>query len=292
MIKINNDRNKNIFLMDGTLYLYRSYYKFLNLFNSKNILISVIQGMIYIINKIINNYNPKYLLIIYDYPCKNFRKISYNEYKKNRSSCPKDLINQIPIVNEIINNMGILTISIPSVESDDIIGTLSKQCKRNGFNVYIITIDKDMIQLMSKKVHIFDILSNKIFNPNDIYLKYNVNYYNIIDYFSLVGDSSDNIPGIYGIGPKTASILIQKYKNIYNIYKNINEIYNIKNLKNPKKIIKNLCKNKKKLMLFYNLIKIKTDIFIGYKINDFIIKNKNILNLNKLLKKYEILDLY
>ncbi|BBA85190.1 DNA polymerase I [endosymbiont of Sipalinus gigas] len=279
------NKKKKVFILDGTFHIYRSYYAFLN---NKNIYknCEAIYGTFFIIKKILLNFNPEYIVITLDSPGTNFRKILSNKYKSNRKKCPIDLIYQINIIKKIIvDELGINIISFPGIEADDIIGTLSKQCERNNFNVLISSLDKDMYQLISNSIKILDIYNNKIIDSDIVYNKYGIYPNMMIDYLSLVGDVSDNIKGILGIGPKTAKILLKNIGNINFIYRNINNLYKYSNIKNINSIIKKLKDYESDVLLAYELIKINTNIFIGCKIEKLKINKYNILEINKIIKK-------
>ncbi|MCM0158255.1 5'-3' exonuclease [Candidatus Nardonella dryophthoridicola] len=255
--------NNNILILDGTFHAFKAYYSFINIDN-----FDMIYGMKLLFKKIFFNIKPKYIIIVFDHPGNTYRNIIYNKYKINRKKCSNDFIYQINKLKNFIKNMNIQIISIPSVEADDVIGTISKQCERNGLNVLISTCDKDMYQLISNKIKIINIYNNIIIDNNFIINKYGIDSLLMIDYMSLVGDISDNIKGVIGIGPKIANILLNKIGNINKIYNNLNYIYNIKEIKNPKFIIKILKNYKNNVINALQLIKINTNIFIGYKLYD------------------------
>ncbi len=217
-------------------------------------------------------YKPKYIIFIFDHnKRKNFRKKIYYNYKKNRKSIPKSLLNYIYFIKKKFNIWNIKYYNIPCVEGDDVIATLIKNFLNNkNYKIYILSYDKDLLQLVNKNIYM--LVSKKLlFTKKKVFKKYGI-YPNLFkDMLILCGDKSDNIPGIKGIGIKTASILLNNIGNINKIYKNLNKIKKLK-IKNYINIIKNLKKNYKNILIWNNLISLKTNIKINFKLNNFLIK--------------------
>ncbi|MGD6858460.1 MAG: 5'-3' exonuclease [Enterobacteriaceae bacterium] len=258
-------------LIDGFFVLYRSYYSFPKLKNKKGEYIGAIYGTIRIIKKLINMYCPTHMVVVFDSKGKTFRNKIFNEYKSNRPPMPKELKNQILPLCKIIKNMGIQFISVSGVEADDVIGTLSLEAEKNKKKVLIGTGDKDITQLVSSYVNMIDVFSNNITGPKEVKLKFGVPPKLIADYLALVGDNADNVPGVPGIGKKTAVILLEKIGNIFTLYKSLEKISILK-IKNQKTIIFNLKQYKEIAFLSYKLTKIKTDVNINKKYCQFKIK--------------------
>ncbi|VFP78253.1 DNA polymerase I [Buchnera aphidicola (Cinara cuneomaculata)] len=275
---------KKIILIDGHYCLYQTYFSFLKLQNNHGDPTGVIYGCIKIFNKLIEIFNPKKIIIIFDTPTQNFRHKLYTNYKKNRSPMPKNLKKQIQPLQKIIKALGIPIISINNIEADDIIGTLSKKFIKKNYYVSIYSADKDLVQLIDKKTSIIPgNFEKEILNKYNIYQKYGILPKSMADFLSLVGDSSDNIPGVPGIGKKTATVLLKNFTSIHEIYKNIEKINNLP-IRNIKNIIEKLKKNKKMAFLSYKLTKINKNI----PIDDVLIKDKNYeLNIPILLKKFK-----
>ena len=203
-------------LIDGTAYLYRAYHALPPLKNSKGENTGAIHGFLNALNKIIEDFNPKHIGLVFDAKGKNFRHDIYSEYKANRSSMPEELVEQIPKLYELLSLMGYPPIIIDGVEADDVIGTLSKKFK-NIREVKIFSGDKDFAQLVDKKTTIINPINLDIVDHKAVKKKFGVDPKNIIDYLALVGDKSDNIPGVPGVGKKTASRLINKYGDVESI---------------------------------------------------------------------------
>ncbi|WP_343192481.1 5'-3' exonuclease H3TH domain-containing protein [Buchnera aphidicola (Taiwanaphis decaspermi)] len=251
---------KTLFLIDGFSYLYRTYYVSKNISYKKNIKVRAIYGLLHLLRKIIIKYKPKKIAIIFDHKKNDFRKKIYKKYKEKRKKMPKDLKKQLPLLYKIIKLLGIPLLIIKYVEADDVIGTIAKK-EEKEMKVLILTSDKDFSQLVNKNINILDIYKKKILGAKEIKNKYGVYPNLMIDWLSLVGDISDNIPGVCGIGKKTAVVLLTNIGNIKKIYKNINLIDNLQ-IRCKKKIISNLIKYKKLAFLSYKLAKIKLNVKI------------------------------
>ena len=221
---------EKIILVDGNNLLFRSYYatayngNFMK--NSKGFPTNALFGFSNMINKIILEEKPTYILVAFD-KGKTFRHEKYSEYKAGRIEMPDELRLQFPIAKKLLELMGIKYYEIENYEADDIIGTFSKFCDNTKYTGTIISSDKDLLQLITDSVDI-KLLKSKDYiryNPESFYEEYKIKPINIIDLKSLMGDSSDNIKGVKGIGEKTALKLLQEYKTLNGIYENIDKKY-------------------------------------------------------------------
>ncbi|ABJ90727.1 DNA polymerase I [Buchnera aphidicola] len=278
---------KKIIIIDGHYCLYQNYFSFIKLKNKNGSSTGVLYGYIRLLNKLIEKFNPKKIIIVFDTPKKTNRHKLFTKYKKNRISMPNELKKQINPLKKIIKALNITIISIKKIEADDIIGTISRIFTKKKYYIFIYSADKDMTQLIKKNVFVIPGSIKKVLNKNDIFKKYGVYPKSIADFLCLVGDFSDNIRGVLGIGKKTAKILLQSFSSIKKIYKNIEKIsfLPIKNIKNIKK---NLEKNKKNTFLSYQLTKINKNIELP-KIHSII--KKNTLNIEFIKKKFEFYQL-
>ena len=271
-------------LIDGTAYLYRAFHALPPLKNSKGENTGAIHGFLKALNKIIEDFNPKHIGLVFDAKGKNFRHKIYSEYKANRSAMPPELIEQIPKLYEILDYMGYPPIIINDVEADDVIGTLSNKFKTIP-EVKIFSGDKDFAQLVNDKVTIINPITLEIMDIKGVKKKFGVVPENIIDYLALVGDKSDNIPGVPGVGGKTASKLINQYGNTEKIIKQKDLI--------PGKVGEAIKLNPDQLQLSKTLATIRQDVEISLSLNDLkkqeskkesLIKIYKSLELNSLLK--------
>ncbi len=221
---------KKIILVDGNNLLFRSYYATAYsgsmMKNSKGFPTNAIYGFVSMINKIIEEENPKYMAVAFDIG-KNFRAEKYAFYKDGRKETPNELIMQMPYARKILKGMGIKYFELAPYEADDIIGTLAKKVLEDDeFNGTIVSSDKDLIQLINEQIDI-KLLKQKgyiRYNPESFFEEYQITPEHIVDLKALAGDSSDNIPGVKGIGEKTALSLLAKYQTIENLYEHIEEI--------------------------------------------------------------------
>ncbi|CAL4322749.1 5'-3' exonuclease H3TH domain-containing protein [Buchnera aphidicola] len=267
-------KKKLVILLDGSYYLYKSYYGFMSLTSNTHKTSEAIYGILKIIRNILIQYAPHKLIIVFDSKKKNFRQKIFPEYKKNRIPIPKELKIQIPVIYKIIDDLGIPILSIPHVEADDVIGTLSVIAQKKGENVLIGTADKDFSQLVNEDVKIFNNINHTILGPKEIKKKYGVPPKLIIDLLSLMGDKTDNIPGIFGIGQKIATKLLLNIGCIIKIYKNINQILSLP-IRNINNIFKKVKDGKNKAFLSYKLAKIKINVNLNQEYEKLIFLNKN-----------------
>ncbi|MCW5197556.1 5'-3' exonuclease [Buchnera aphidicola] len=251
-------KKKIIIIIDGTNHLYKSYFTFKKFKNKKGQPIGAIYGMLIMLRKIFSEYKPKKVIVVFDHKKKNFRKKIYKKYKSNRIKIPEDLKNQIKKIIKIIKYMGITVLKIPGIEADDIIGTVAKYQSKKEKKILILTNDKDMTQLINSKIHILN-HQNKIITKQEVIQKFGVKPKLIKYLLAISGDQSDNIPGIPGIGIKTAQKILENFKSLKEIYKNLKKLslLNIRNAKNLPQIFK---KNKKIAFISYTLSKIKLNI--------------------------------
>lgn len=285
MSKIN--QKKSLLLIDGHSHLYRSYHALPLLTNNKGELCNAIFGVISKIRQLYLRYNPSQIIIVFDSNSKNFRQTLFSEYKKNRSSMPEELKNQIDPLLNIIKYSGIPIIVKPNVEADDVIGSLTYQAINNNYSIIrISTNDKDMNQLVRSNVVIINSTTGKIIGPKEIKKKYNIPPKLITLFLALKGDKSDNIPGIPGIGEKTAIKLIKLFGSLETIYDNLEKI-KISSLRNANKIAYNLKKNKDLAFLSLKLVTLKLDLNLNLNSKILQLSKPNFTHLEKIFNYYQ-----
>ena len=278
------DKNaKNFVIVDGSSYLYRAFYALPHLKNKDGDHTGAIYGVSNMIFKLLRSYDPAYLCVVFDAKGKNFRHEIYDQYKANRSSMPVELSEQVPPIIELIKSMGIKILQVPHVEADDVIATLATKKYGNDINILISSGDKDLAQLVNDKVTLINSMDEKILDPKGVVKKFGVPPEKIFDYLVLVGDKSDNIPGVDKVGPKTAISLIEKYNNLESI------IDNIDNIKG--KVSANLSKSIDSIDIAKKLIKLKSDVEIDTKLKNYIISTKDEETLSNLATKYQLKSL-
>lgn len=216
-----------LYLIDGYSIIYRSYFAFINrpLTDPQGRNVSALFGFFRTLLSLMDSYNPNYFAVVMDSRVPTFRHEMYDEYKANREKAPEDLHAQVPYIEEILQAMGIKVLQEDGIEADDLIATLARTCSETERNCYIVSGDKDLLQLVDERVSMLrpDKGQYRNIGPAEVLTEYGINADQIIDYLALIGDSADNIPGVKGIGPKTAIKLLQKYSTLDEIYEHLDE---------------------------------------------------------------------
>ena len=215
---------KRLVLVDGSSYLYRAFHAMPYFTNSHGEPTGAIYGMTNMLRKLLNDYTPEYIVVVFDAKGRNFRHDLYQEYKAHRPPMPDELREQIEPVHEVIKAMGLPILQIDGVEADDVIGTLSVMASKQGMSTLISSSDKDLTQLVHEDVVMVDSMSETTFDVDGVKSKFDVVPAQIIDYLALVGDTSDNIPGIPKVGPKTAAKWLQTYGSLDAIIEHADDI--------------------------------------------------------------------
>ncbi len=213
-----------LILVDGSSYLFRAFYAMPELENSKGNPTGTIYGVINMMKKLMTQYKPSLMAMVFDAKGKTFRSNLYPDYKANRPAMPNELRQQIEPLHKVISALGVPLIIIPDVEADDVIGTLATRAAADDIPVLISTGDKDMAQLVTNSVHLINTMNNVLLDPDGVMNKFSVRPNQIIDYLTLMGDNSDNIPGIPRVGPKTAAKWLAEYETIDNLIAHAAEI--------------------------------------------------------------------
>jgi DNA polymerase I len=205
---------RKLLLVDGSSYLYRAFHALPPLSNSKGEPTGAVLGVLNMLNKLIRDESPERIAVVFDAPGRTFRDDLFDQYKAHREPMPDELRSQVQPLLEAVEAMGLPLLRIPGVEADDVIGTLAEQGAAAGYDVLISTGDKDMAQLVGPRISLVNTMSNTRLDRAGVKAKFDVFPEQIIDYLSLVGDSSDNIPGITGVGPKTAAKWLNQYQTL------------------------------------------------------------------------------
>ena len=268
-----------IILVDGSSYLYRAYHALPPLTNSNNQPTGAIKGVISMIKRILIDHPDSPLAVVFDAKGKTFRHDMYSEYKANRPPMPEDLVLQIEPIHRIISLMGIKLIMISGVEADDVIGTLAEQARQKKLDTVISTGDKDMTQLVCENVSVVNTMSGELLDEAGVKKKFGVDPDHITDYLALIGDKSDNVPGVDKVGPKTAVKWLEEYTDIEGVIKNAESIGG--------KVGENLRSSLDTLELAYELVTIKTDVELEIGIEDLKVQEPNADELTELYKELE-----
>jgi len=199
------NKTPTLYLVDGSSYLFRAFHALPPLTNAQGEPTGAMYGVANMLKRLLEEHNPKHVAVVFDAKGKNFRHELFPEYKANRPPMPDDLRCQIAPLHELIQVMGLPLVSVPGVEADDVIATLVKQARAEGWSCQVSTSDKDLAQLVDEQVTLVDTMNNSLMDIAGVEKKFGVKPEQIVDYLALVGDTSDNIPGVQGVGPKTAA---------------------------------------------------------------------------------------
>ncbi len=219
-----SSRKLPLILVDGSSYLYRAFHALPPLTNASGQPTGAVYGVINMLKKLVEEYQPEHMAVVFDAKGKTFRNDLYKEYKANRPPMPDDLRSQIQPLHDLVDALGYPKLVVEGVEADDVIGTLAQQAEAKGMNVLISTGDKDMAQLVTDKVTLINTMNNSRMNPEGVVDKFGVKAEQIIDYLALIGDTSDNIPGVPKVGPKTAVKWLTQYGSMDEIISHADDI--------------------------------------------------------------------
>ena len=280
---------EKLLLVDGSSYLYRAFHALPDLRSSDGRPTGAIYGVLNMLQKLIKSERPDYLSVVFDTPVKTFRHDIFPEYKANRQKTPEDLIAQIEPLHQAIINLGLPLIAVDGVEADDVIGTLAMEAEKKNIKTLIATGDKDMAQLVTDNIHLIDTMKDIRMGPTEVLEKFGILPERFIDYLTLAGDTSDNIPGVEKVGPKTAIKWINEYGSLEGVIQNADQIKG--------KIGDNLNAALDQLDLFKTLVTIKCDVQTDSNFSDLIIGESNEdllheqlsdLGLHGLIKQFDI----
>ncbi|MDK9762941.1 DNA polymerase I [Vibrio sp. D420a] len=248
-----------LILIDGSSYLYRAFHAYPGTMSNGDIPTNAIYGVVNMLRSMMRQFASDRIAVIFDAKGKTFRDDMYPEYKANRPPMPDDLRCQIEPLHNVIRAMGLPLISIPGVEADDVIGTLASQASKAGMPVLISTGDKDMAQLVDDNITLINTMTNVVMDREGVIEKFGIPPELIIDYLALMGDKVDNIPGVPGVGDKTATALLQGIGSIEKLYQNLDDIAAL-GFRGSKTMAKKLVDNEENAKLSYELATIKLDV--------------------------------
>ncbi len=273
-----------LYLIDGSSYIFRAYFAIRHLSTSGGFPTNAIYGFTSMLFKFIKDYDPKYVAMVFDSKTRTFRSDIYPLYKANREKPPDDLIPQFDKIFDVVRAFSIPIVQKDGFEADDLIGTIAKENENKEINIVLVTGDKDFYQLVSPNIKLLDTMKNKVTDIEEVKNRFGVGPGAVIDVLALSGDQVDNIPGVKGIGEKTASKLIVQYSSLEGVYDNIEE------LKGKQK--ENLENDRDKAFLSKQLVTIKTDVEdIEKDYQNFGFENFNIEELSKLFDVFEFSNL-
>ena len=281
-------KNDHFYLIDGSGYIFRAYYALPPLSRkSDGMPTGAVSGFCSMLFKLLedsksdlNKEKPTHFAVIFDSARKNFRNEIFSDYKANRSDAPEDLIPQFEFIRKSVLAFNLPSVELINYEADDLIATYSEQILKEGAKVTIVSSDKDLMQLYKKNIRIYDPMKNKFINQEDIDKKFGVKPEKIIDVQALAGDSSDNVPGVPGVGVKTAAELINQYGNLENLLKNTAKI-------KQNKRRESIQENKDKAIISKKLVTLKKDVPVKDQITDFQLKEVDKKKLYSFLREME-----
>ena len=277
-------KKKTLYLIDGTAYIYRAYHAIRRLSNSKGLPTNAVFGFTRMLLKLMADRAPEYVAMVFDAKGPTFRHKLYKDYKANRPPMPEDLSVQIPYVKDITDGYNIQVVEMEGFEADDLIGTLSRVAEDAGFSVVMVTGDKDFMQLVTENATIWDPMKEKTIDADVIRKEFGVEPHQMIDVMGLSGDAADNIPGVPGIGQKTALTLIKTFGSIDDLYDRVDTI-------TKKKQHENLIRHKVQALLSRDLVSIKTDAPISFVPENFKTRTSDNVKLFRLFKELEFRQL-
>ena len=281
-------KTDHFYLIDGSGYIFRAYYALPPLTRkSDGLPVGAVSGFCNMLFKLLedsksneNSEKPTHFAVIFDSARKNFRNEIYSEYKGNRSETPEDLIPQFDYIRKSVLAFNLPSIELINYEADDLIATYVEQILAEGAKVTIVSSDKDLMQLYKKNVRIYDPMKNKFITKEDVKKRFGVGPESVVDVQALAGDSTDNVPGVPGIGVKIAAELINKYRNLDNLLKNANKI-------KQNKRRETLLGNKENAIISKELVTLKKDVPVKNKINEFELKQVDKDKLYEFLREME-----
>jgi DNA polymerase-1 len=273
-------KRPTLFLIDGSSYIYRAFFALPYLSNSSGIPTNAVYGFTTMILKVINDYKPDYVAIVFDTPAPTFRHEVYQEYKANRPEMPDNLSVQIPYIKEAVKGFNIALLEKEGFEADDIIGTIARAEERKGFEIRIVSGDKDLLQLVNQHITVIDTMKDKQYDVQGVVEHLGVAPDKVTDFLGLVGDSSDNVPGVPGIGKKTAVKLLEHYGSMAHLLKNCENI-------SPQGVKKNLTAYADQALLSKQLVTLDTAVPLPYDIEGFKTSEPDRDKLKDLFKELE-----
>jgi DNA polymerase I len=275
---------EEIYLIDGSAFIYRAYHAIAPLSNSKGVATHAVLGFINMVKRLIREKKPKYLVVTFDSRGPVFRHQLYDQYKANRPPMPDDLSVQIPYIKQFVAASNFLMLEEQDVEADDIIASVVKRFTALGHRIVVVSGDKDLLQLVSDDVVMWDPMKDKVMDSEAVKKKYGVRPDQLLDLFALIGDSADNIQGVPGVGPKTAEKLIGDFITLDGLYAHVDDL---KKSKMKEKIIE----YRDQAYLSRELIDLKSDVAIPEQLDSYLLRQGDDAQLGEIYTELEFLSL-
>ncbi|MFO8163244.1 MAG: DNA polymerase I [Desulfatiglandales bacterium] len=279
-----NSPNKTLYIVDGSSYIHRAFHAIRNLSNSKGFPTNAIFGFTKMLMKLLDDKSPDYVAVAFDVKGPTFRHKIFKDYKATRPPMPDELVVQIPYIKDVVDNFSVTMLEKEGYEADDIIGTIAIRASNQGFNVIIVSSDKDFRQTLSKNIVMWDPMSEKVLDYAALKHNYGIEPEQVIEVMALAGDSIDNIPGIPGIGEKTALSLIQQFHSIENLFQNTNQL-------TKASLKKKIEEFKEQALLSKKLVTIKNSVPVDINLDDLRLGSPKKEELAEIFRKLEFKSL-
>lgn len=260
---------KTLYLIDASAYVYRAFFALPPLTSPSGEPTNAVYGFTTMLLKLLRETEAKYIGAIFDRPEPTFRHEAYPAYKANRSAAPADLVAQLPLVFEVLEAFGVRRVGLAGVEADDIIATLASRLSDRHVDTVVITADKDLMQLVGDHVRLWDTMRDRWVDAAEVERRFGVPPARVADVLGLMGDSVDNIPGVPGIGEKTAQALVQRFGSIEEILSRLDEVAADKGLRGAKKLAANLAEHSELARLSRQLVELRHDVDVSEQLADF-----------------------
>ncbi len=256
---------EKIFLVDGSGYIFRAFYAIQPLSTREGFPTNALYGFTRMLVKLLQDAQADHLCVVFDAGRETFRTELYPDYKANRTECPPDLKKQMPYFRELTKALGIPMFEMPGFEADDILGTMARRLEAAGKEIVIVSGDKDLMQLVGDRIRVWDTMRDKWYGPAEVKEKFGVPPEQLVEYLAMTGDSSDNVPGLNGVGPKTAVELLAHFSGIESLIEGADQIAAIPSIRGRLKISQCVKDNADALRLSRKLVEIRTDVPVGEK---------------------------
>ena len=279
-----------LYLIDGSSYIFRAFFALPPMSNSNELPTHAIYGFTTMTLKFLKEYQPELLAVVLDKGRETFRNDIYHEYKSNRPEAPPDLIPQFPYIRKVLQAMNIPALELAGFEADDLIATLAKKFSSQETEVVIVSGDKDLMQLVGDTTRILDTMKSRWIGVEEVKEKFGVEPDQVVEVMGLMGDPTDNIPGIKGIGEKTAILLIQKFQSLENLFDHLEDLDRV-GIKSSARVRKALMEGKEDALMSRKLATVRTDVPIHVELEELRFQGVNIEKLRELYTELEFSQL-
>ena len=280
----------SVYLIDASSYIFRAFFAIPPLSNAAGLPTHAVYGFTSLTLKFINQYRPEYLAIVLDAGRETFRNEIYRAYKENRPEAPPQLIPQFPYIRKVLEALNLPLLEMRGFEADDIIATLAKAFSSQGIEVIVVSSDKDLMQLVTDGVRLLDSAKGKWIGLEEIKQKFGVEPHRVVEVMGLMGDSVDNIPGVKGIGEKTATALIQRYDTLENLFEHLEDVETM-GLRGAARIRKARAEGKESAFLSRTLATVKRDVPVRTNLADLRYRAPDIESVRALFAELEFHNL-